>query len=372
MLYRLIYLLALLGMAGTGLAHDRIMPTEQQPARIEVCFVLDTTGSMSNLIAGAKKKIWYIANEIARAQPTPDVKFCLIGFRDRGDDYVTRHYDLTDDIDSIYGKLSQFHAAGGGDTPESVNQALYESIANTSWSRDPAVMKTVFLVGDSPPHMDYPNDIEYPQITKIAVNSDVVINTIQCGNNPNTTSIWKDIAKRAYGRFSRIAQSGNVRIIHTPMDQDMVTLNKKIGQTLVPYGSHKRRQETSAKQSISEDAIGSVTSDRLSYNARTGKVVQGGGDLIEDIDNGKAKLADIKDADLPIVLRGKSLADKRGYLAERKQERNELQRIVGELIRSRDAYIAREKKKQGKRDAFDEEVTHMIREQAKRKGIHYE
>ena len=49
--------------------------------RIEVCFVLDTTGSMSGLIKGAKQKIWSIANDMAGAKPTPRIRFGLIGYR---------------------------------------------------------------------------------------------------------------------------------------------------------------------------------------------------------------------------------------------------------------------------------------------------
>ena len=36
----------------------------QAPPKVEVVFVLDTTGSMSGLIAAAKRKIWSIANEM--------------------------------------------------------------------------------------------------------------------------------------------------------------------------------------------------------------------------------------------------------------------------------------------------------------------
>ena len=42
--------------------------------RIEVCFVLDTTGSMGGLIEGAKQKIWSIANEMISAKPTPEIR----------------------------------------------------------------------------------------------------------------------------------------------------------------------------------------------------------------------------------------------------------------------------------------------------------
>ena len=34
------------------------------------------------------------------AKPTPTVKFALIGYRDRGDEYVTRLSPLTDDLDA--------------------------------------------------------------------------------------------------------------------------------------------------------------------------------------------------------------------------------------------------------------------------------
>src|SRR5882757_7264849 len=98
--------------------------TQSTKPQIEVCFVLDTTGSMSGLIEGAKQKIWSIANEMISAKPTPEIRFGLVGYRDRGDEYVTKVFNLTDDLDGIYAHLQSFKADGGGDTPESVNEAL--------------------------------------------------------------------------------------------------------------------------------------------------------------------------------------------------------------------------------------------------------
>ena len=340
--------------------------------RMEVCFVLDTTGSMSGLIDGAKRKIWYIANQIVQAQPAPDVRFCLIGFRDRGDEYVTRTYDLSHDLDDIYKHLNAFSANGGGDTPESVNQALHEAIRDTSWSRDENVLRTVFLVGDSPPHMDYAQDVKYPAVARMARERDIIINTIQCGSNGDTTPIWKDIARRSHGSYSAIPQSGNVQTIKTPMDQDMVSLNRKLGKTLVPYGAAPERKKVYAKQRASEAASGEVISDRLGYNAKTHRIVQGGGDLIEAIDSGLVKLENIPSTDLPEALKSLSGDEKTAWLDERRNERKEIQQVVDSLIKERDAYIENVRKKQGNRDAFDEEVTRMLREQAARKGIYYE
>src|SRR6202030_1918945 len=125
-------------------------PTRQSKPHIEVCFVLDTTGSMGGLIEGAKQKIWSIANEMISAQPTPELKLGLIGYRDRDDEYVVKSFQLTDDIDSIYGHLRDFKAEGGGDEPESVNEALAEAIEKMPWSQDRKVLKIIFLVGDAP------------------------------------------------------------------------------------------------------------------------------------------------------------------------------------------------------------------------------
>jgi hypothetical protein len=104
---------------------------------MEVCFVLDTTGSMSGLIEGAKQKIWSIANAMVSAKPTPELRLGLIAYRDRGDEYVIKRFDLTNDIDAVYGQLQSFQAAGGGDTPESVNEALHSAVHETSWSDRP-------------------------------------------------------------------------------------------------------------------------------------------------------------------------------------------------------------------------------------------
>ena len=50
-------------------------------AMVEVAFVLDTTGSMGGLIAGAKAKIWAIANQIVLGQPKPIVRMALVAYQ---------------------------------------------------------------------------------------------------------------------------------------------------------------------------------------------------------------------------------------------------------------------------------------------------
>ena len=93
---RLVLLPMVIALCGTPLlgAESPKTPLEGTP-KVEVAFVLDTTGSMSGLIAAAKAKIWYIANQIVLGKPKPIVRFALIPFRDKGDKYVS---GISDDV----------------------------------------------------------------------------------------------------------------------------------------------------------------------------------------------------------------------------------------------------------------------------------
>src|SRR5262245_36126558 len=112
-----------LGLALPAGAEEKKAEKAAKP-KVEVVFCLDTTGSMGGLIEGAKQKIWAICNQIANGKPVPDLKVGLVAYRDKGDAYVTKVIELTDDLDAIHGHLKGFQAQGGGDGPESVNQAL--------------------------------------------------------------------------------------------------------------------------------------------------------------------------------------------------------------------------------------------------------
>ena len=212
---------------------------------------------------GAKQKIWAIANEILASEPTPNLRIGLIGYRDRKE-LTSQVHDLSDDIDDIYANLMKFQAQGGGDTPESVNQALHEAVTKINWNKSKKVLKLVFLVGDAPPHMDYQDDVKYPEICKLAAKNNIILNTVQCGSMASTTPIWKEIAKLAEGDFVAIAQSGGVAAISTPVDAEIAKLNRELGVTVVAYGRAEVREVVGKKLKLATEAKDEVAADRLS------------------------------------------------------------------------------------------------------------
>jgi len=349
-------------------------PTSQSKPRIEVCFVLDTTGSMGGLIEGAKQKIWSIANEMISAQPTPELKLGLIGYRDRGDEYVVKSFSLTDDIDAIYGHLREFQAGGGGDAPESVNEALAEAIHKMPWNSDRKVLKIIFLVGDAPPHMDYANGPKYPDLCREAAKKDLIINTIQCGEMAETKPIWQEIAKLSEGSYVGISQSGNVAVISTPMDKELSRLNERIGATLIPYGDSKLQAEVHAKYAAAKSAPVSAMADRLSYNSKTGKAMQGRGELVDALNDKRLNLEEIDQKQLPTELQKLDHSELQKRIAKTRDERADLQKQIVEVSKKREAFIQSENKRlaaEGKGDAFDQKVAETLHAQAAKKGITY-
>jgi len=341
-------------------------PSIDQKRQIEVCFVLDTTGSMGGLIEGAKKKIWSIAGTILEDNPGAEIKMGLVGYRDRGDDYVTKVYPLSDDIDTLYSRLMEFQAGGGGDTPESVNQALDEAVRLMGWNKNREVLKTIFLVGDAPPQMGY-DEKRYPEICQTAAKNRIFINTVQCGSISETEPIWRSIARSAEGRYTLLQQDGNMTVVAAPQDERLAELNRLAGATLVPYGSRSQRGEVLEKQAAAESAPVASSADRLKYNALSGKAVQGRGDLVRDVADGSVKLDTVKAEELPEDLRGLNETELKDKLAQKNRERETIYAEIRELSAKRDAHIADVRKSQtpGTADqAFDDEVRAALKEQS--------
>jgi Mg-chelatase subunit ChlD len=370
--FRSLWLPALL--AGLCLSLSGLLsaaPVDKSKPKVEVVFCLDTTGSMGGLIEGAKKKIWSICNQIASGKPTPDLKVGLVAFKDRGDVYVTKVTDLTDDLDAIHGQLKTFTAEGGGDLPESVNQALDDAVNKIKWSTDKKTLRIIFLVGDAPPHMDYPDDVKYPVTCKKACEKGIIINTIQCGGDAECTKSWKDIAVKAEGTYAAIPQTGGVLAIATPYDKELGDLNAKLSRSTVAFGAPGARAEATTKARAAEALPAESGADRVAAGAKLGRLATY--DLVDAVKEGRVKLDELKDDQLPEEMRKMTKGERKEHLAKVAKDREELNKKVIELDKKRNDFIQEEMKKKGKdaKDSFDEQVLGTLRKQAKAIGVEY-
>ena len=368
-------LAAVSGLSLPAVAADAKPAGKKPKPKIEVVFCLDTTGSMGGLIQGAKDKIWSISNQIAGGKPSPDLKIGLVAYRDRRDAYITKIVDLTDDLDAIHAKLRELQAAGGGDGPESVNQALDDSVNKIKWSSDKKTLRIIFLVGDAPPHMDYPDDAKYPATCKKACEKGIIINTIQCGGDGECQKHWKEICKLAEGSYAQIAQTGGVVAVATPFDGELKKINDELATSTLVYGGVAKRRAGEAKRDEARKLAAPAAADRAAFAAKDGKAAAY--DLLDAIKAKKVKLADLKESELPEQMKKMNAKERQEYLDKLEKRRAELSKKALELDKKRAAYIkeelAKRAKKEGKdaKDSFDNQVLETLRKQAKKHNIDY-
>jgi len=381
--------LALLAATATGIA---LFPTLQQaqatqttqvvPAqshRIEVVFVLDTTSSMSGLIQAAKEKIWSIATTMASAQENPDIKMGLVAFRDRGDAYITRVFDLSEDLDSIYASLMDFRAQGGGDGPESVNQALYDAIHKVSWSNDSNVYRVVFLVGDAPPHMDYSNDVKYPVTLAAAAKKGIVVNAIQSGQHQFTRPAWQEIASLGHGEYFQVEDSGNAVAVSTPFDEKLSRLAAELEDTRLYYGDAETKKAQKAKLDANTRLRKELSSEALArrdtFNATaSGKAnLLGESELVDAISSGRVELDEIEEENLPASLQAMAPAEQIEVITEQAERRDQLQQEINKLSASRSNFIKEKIAAEGGADdSLDEKIYRAVKDQAASVGLTYD
>lgn len=364
-----------LTLPGLSLAAPEVNNQEQPRMHnkevVEVAFVLDTTGSMADLIEGAKKKIWSIANSIIDVNPQAEIRMALIAYRDKGDDYVIKTiHPLDTDVQALYSNLLNLRASGGGDTPESVNEALDRSVHGLQWDASTQTKRIIFLVGDAPPHMDYQDAPKYPSVIKQARKKDIIVNTVQAGNMRETRKYWTEMAKLGQGRYLTIPQDGGqISQIETPFDQEILHTQVELDKTVIAYGSAAMQADISSKIESRATAPAATRVDNSSFYAKKSgakKVVTGGGDLLADINSGEAKLEQIKDAELPSELQNKTLEEKNAFIENKAAIRKQAEEKMADLVKKRDDYIAKNtNESKVPDDAFDAVVKSTLREQLK-------
>ena len=352
--------------------------SKQQKPKIELVFALDTTGSMGGLIQAAKEKIWSIVSTMAATQPAPEISVGLVAYRDRGDQYVTQIIQLSQDIDSVYAQLLDFQADGGGDAPESVNEALHQAVNNIQWSSNQDSYRVIFLVGDAPGHNDYQDDVPFQVSVKKAKQKGIVVNTIQAGQDPTTTQQWQKIASLGTGAMFQVGQQGNAVAINTPFDDAIALASRELDENKLYFGDRERKQ-CSLKRRQAADKLNSIASSaalarRAKFNASDSGARNFADDaeLVQAIKDNKVKLSEISKEELPQEMQKMAPAEQEAFVNKKITERKDTQRKIQLLTEKRDAYIRGElSKSKNVRQSLDAQLLGTLKAQAKSKGIEY-
>ncbi len=159
---------------------------------VDLAFVLDTTGSMSEEIASVKTTIQKVAQTLQGQQVS--IRVGLVEYKDRGDQYVTKVYPMSSDLTAFSNQVAGIVASGGGDMPEDMNAGLHTALNQLEWNTQ-AVTRAAFIIGDAAPHLDYQNEADYAADMKIAAHRGIQLFTVAAsGMDPLGQAVWRQMA----------------------------------------------------------------------------------------------------------------------------------------------------------------------------------
>lgn len=120
---------------------------------LDICFIVDTTGSMGDDIANAKENMISILDEME--EKDPDFRVALIDYRDfpertsNSKDYPAKvDLQFTKDRDAIVNAINALDLGNGGDSKETVYSGIHEALS-LNWRY--RAQKILIILGDAEP-----------------------------------------------------------------------------------------------------------------------------------------------------------------------------------------------------------------------------
>lgn len=128
---------------------DRVLKLIAAAQAVDLCFLVDCTGSMASYIQGVKEKIKTIVERSKRMLPDLNFSVAFVGYRDHCDGAARIVVlDLTTSILEFQSFMGTVTATGGGDAPEDVFGGI-EEVTKLTWSKQTRIL---FHIADSPCH----------------------------------------------------------------------------------------------------------------------------------------------------------------------------------------------------------------------------
>jgi Mg-chelatase subunit ChlD len=331
-------------------------PVRGDRRRIEVAFVMDTTGSMSGMLRAARQKAWSIVDALADLEPRPEVKVGLVAFRDHGDDYVTRATPLTTDVDAFYQALHGLKAIGGGGKPEAIDEALRVAVRDLGWTApgDERTSRLIVVIGDAPPHAAQPGVAE----ALAAHAAGITVSTLQIGDDPEATDAFLRLAKAGGGGAMTVQPSAQGRLaqqVVTPLDAEVAALQRRIEATVVPYGSAAQQGAVLSQQALNSSLGQEEYSARASALCKTRGFYEA--DLLDALDSGRLAPADVR---RELLGAEHAQAWDRGALDALRQERAAARAELAQVVAKRDAWL----RTNGAREGLDARLLDCIKQHA--------
>ncbi|MFR9167035.1 MAG: carboxypeptidase-like regulatory domain-containing protein [Dysgonomonas sp.] len=205
---------------------------------VDIMMIVDATGSMGDEITYLQNELHDILNKIKKTQSGLNVRVGSVFYRDRGDEYVTRKTSLDKDIKKTINFIKGQRASGGGDYPEALDEALYQSIELEEWGEN-ALTRLAFVVLDAPAHNDAASVKKIQEQVKLAAEKGVRIIPLACSDiQKDGEYLMRSMALATNGTYVFLTDDsgiGNSHLKPTTDKYDVELLNDLIIRLVNQY-----------------------------------------------------------------------------------------------------------------------------------------
>lgn len=347
-------------------------PTPGKAKKIKLALLLDTSNSMDGLIDQAKSQLWTIVNELAKAtcdNTKPDLEIALYEYGNDNlsarEGYIRLVTPLTTDLDKISADLFKLRTNGGS---EFCGHAINTALSQLDWSPVSEDYQVIFIAGNEPFTQ---GSYSYIEACRKAVEKDVVVNTIFCGDfDEGVNTSWKDGAVRTKGSYMSIDQDRKTVYIETPYDKKIAELNNRLNDTYIAYGSLGRtKKQNQVAQDRNAMQYGQANLAKRAVSKSSHVYKNDSWDLVDASKEKSFSIAEIEEDALPTEMKNMDDEEKMAYIVSKNAEREKIQAEIVKTNLLREDYIAKERAKQtpDAAETLDNAMITAIKEQAKAK-----
>lgn len=349
---------------------------EKDAHHIKIGLLLDTSNSMDGLIDQAKSQLWTIVNELATAKCDGEEPKIQIALYEYGNDrltasegYIRLVTPLTNDLDQISKDLFSLRTNGGS---EFCGHVIQTSLKQLDWNESKSDLKLIFIAGNEPFTQ---GDVNYRNACRNAAEKGITINTIFCGPfEEGIATSWKNGADLTNGHYMSIEQNRKTVYIPSPYDDRIDKLNTRLNDTYIYYGkSGKSKKENQLMQDNNANSIS--RENKISRAISKGSYVYNNShwDLVDAYSEKDFEISDVEEEYLPPEMQQLNEQDKLKYIDEKKAERTEINKEIGELNQLRVQYINDKKQEMNMGDdMLDGAMISAIKQQAQAKNFKFE
>ncbi len=350
---------------------------EQNPGSknaIQLALLLDTSNSMDGLIDQAKSQLWKIVNELATTRKNNQPVDLFVALYEYGKDAIPAQeghlrniVPFTQDLDKISEELFKLKTNGG---EEFCGRVILNALNNLQWRNSNDELKIIFIAGNEPFTQ---GNVDYKEACKKAIKNGIVVNTIFCGNyDEGIQTMWKDGADLADGKYMNIDQNAEMVYVQAPQDDEIIKLGQELNKTYLAFGTkggeYKTRQN---EQDVNSMGVSSEVMVNRSVTKSGSQYKNSTWDLVDAKKEGKLKVDELKDEELPDEMKKMSVDERKSYIDKKTKERETIQNKINKLNDERSKYVAQKMLENKNNNTLDAVMIKTIREQAKQKNYSF-